>query len=162
MIRIYVAALLSMAAPALADPAVPEALAAPGATVLATLHAIGAQIYDCRAEAGGKLSWTFREPIATLIADGKTVGRHFVGPTWMLDDGGALVGKVVAHAPGATPADVAWLNLEVVSRNGGGRLEGATIVQRINTKGGVATGACDPQGASLAVPYAADYVFLKK
>jgi hypothetical protein len=28
----------------------------------------------------GKLSWAVREPIATLTADGKTVGRHYAGP----------------------------------------------------------------------------------
>ena len=36
----------------------------------------------CKAGADGKLAWTFREPIATLLADGKTVGRHYAGPNW--------------------------------------------------------------------------------
>jgi hypothetical protein len=26
--------------------------------------------------------WTLREPIATLLLDGKTVGRHYAGPNW--------------------------------------------------------------------------------
>ena len=51
----------------------------------------------------GKLAWAFREPIATLFQDGKTVGRHYAGPTWELSDGSAVVGKVAASAPGATP-----------------------------------------------------------
>ena len=73
-----------MALSALASAAsaqVPDAIAAPGETVVATLHAEGAQVYECKADAGGKLAWQFREPIATLLLDGKTVGRHYAGPT---------------------------------------------------------------------------------
>jgi hypothetical protein len=158
---IALAALLASSAPAFAETALPDAIAAPGEAILVTLHAVGAQIYDGEADASGKLGWKFREPVATLIADGKTVGRHYVGPSWALDDGGALVGKVVGAAPGATPADVAWLKLAVVSRIGAGLFGGATTVQRINTKGGVATGVCDAAGSFLAVPYEAIYVFLK-
>src|SRR5215470_2746239 len=53
----------------------PPAVAAPGETVVATFHAEGAQVYECKAGNDGKLAWTFREPIATLFLDGKTVGR---------------------------------------------------------------------------------------
>ena len=42
---------------------------------LAVVHAEGAQVYECKADAAGKLAWQFREPVATLIVDGKTVGR---------------------------------------------------------------------------------------
>ncbi len=35
-------------------------------------------------------SWTFREPIATLLDDGKTVGRHYAGPNWEDNDGSAV------------------------------------------------------------------------
>jgi hypothetical protein len=35
-------------------------------------------------------------------------------------------------------------------------------VQRINTHGGAAQGACDQAGAFRSVPYSADYVFLSK
>ena len=80
----------------------PAAIAAPDATPIVTLHAAGAQIYQCKAGSDGKLAWAFREPIAALIADGQTVGRHYAGPTWEHNDGSAVTGKVVAHAPGAT------------------------------------------------------------
>ena len=43
-----------------------------------------------------------------------------------------------------------------------GALTGVTAIQRINTQGGQIDGACDKAGATLAAPYAADYVFLKK
>jgi hypothetical protein len=35
-------------------------------------------------------------------------------------------------------------------------------VQLVNTHGGKLTGACDIVGAFQSVPYAADYIFLKK
>jgi hypothetical protein len=141
---------------------VPDSIAAPGETVVATVHAEGAQVYECKADAGGRLGWQFREPIATLLLEGKTVGRHYAGPNWEHRDGSAVVGKVVARAPGATPKDIPWLKLEITERRGGGVLSGVTTVQRVNTQGGVAEGACDGAGTYLSVAYAADYVFLRK
>ena len=41
-------------------------------------------------------------------------------------------------------------------------LADVTTVQRINTHGGAAQGACDQAGAFRSVPYSADYVFLSK
>ena len=67
-----------------------------------SVHAEGAQVYECKAGADGKLAWAFREPIATLLVDGKTIGRHYAGPNWEHIDGSAVVGKVTGNAPGAT------------------------------------------------------------
>jgi hypothetical protein len=139
----------------------PAAIAAPGQPVVATLHASGAQIYDCKPGKDGKLNWVFREPVATLILDGKTVGRHYAGPTWEHTDGSAVTGKVAATAPAATANDVPWLKLDVVGRRGNGTLADVTTVQRINTNGGVLVGACDQAGDLHSVPYSADYVFLR-
>jgi hypothetical protein len=139
----------------------PDAVAAKGETVVLKVHAEGAQVYDCKAE-GGKLAWQFREPIATLIQDGKTVGRHYAGPTWELADGSRVVGKPVGRANGATAKDIPWLKLDVVEAHGAGLLSGVATVQRINTEGGQFEGPCDKAGATHATPYAADYVFLKK
>ena len=140
----------------------PDAIAAPGETVVLTVHAEGAQVYECKAGADGKLAWAFREPIATLLVDGKTIGRHYAGPNWEHIDGSAVVGKVTGNAPGATADDIAWLKLQVVSSRGSGVLTGVTTVQRINTKGGKLDGACDKAGAFKSAPYSAEYVFLKK
>ena len=145
-----------------AETSLPDAIAAPGEAIVLTVHAEGAQVYECKAGADGKPAWTFREPIATLLVDGKTVGRHYAGPSWELSDGSAVVGKVAGSAPGATANDIAWLKLEVVSRRGNGALTAATTVQRINTRGGKLDGACDQPGAFRSVPYSADYVFLRK
>jgi Protein of unknown function (DUF3455) len=60
----------------------PSAIDAPGETLIASLHGEGAQIYECKAGSDGKLAWAFREPIATLLLDDRTVGHHYVGPTW--------------------------------------------------------------------------------
>lgn len=156
-------ALLGFAmAAAAADTSLPDAIAAPGYVAALTLHAEGAQVYECKADASGKLGWTFREPIATLLADGKTVGRHYAGPNWESSDGSAVAGKAIGNAPGTTAQDIPWLKLEVTAQRGSGALSGVAIVQRINTKGGKADGACPTAGTFLSVPYAADYVFLRK
>jgi Protein of unknown function (DUF3455) len=150
-----------VSAPA-AETALPDAIAAPGETVVLTAHAEGMQIYECKAGTDGRLAWAFREPVATLIAADKIVGRHFAGPTWQLSDGSAVVGKVVASAPGATTNDIAWLKLDVVSRRGSGMLANVTTVQRINTVGGRLDDACDRPDDSRSMPYTADYVFLRR
>ena len=140
----------------------PTAIAAPDEATVVTLHAEGAQIYECKAGSDGKLVWTFREPIATLLLNGKTVGRHYAGPNWEHIDGSAVAGKVVANAPGKTASDIAWLKLSASAHLGRGVLSGVTTVQRINTQGGVLTGPCEVDGTFNSAPYAADYVFLQK
>jgi Protein of unknown function (DUF3455) len=145
-----------------AETPLPDAIAAPGETVVLSTHAEGAQVYECKAGADGKPAWFFREPIATLLVDGKTIGRHYAGPNWEHSDGSAVVGKAVGNAPGATPNDIPWLRLEVVSRRGSGVLDGVTTVQRIHTQGGKLDGGCDTIGTFRSAPYSADYVFLRK
>ena len=140
----------------------PDAIAAPGETVVLTLHAEGAQVYECKAGADGTLAWAFREPIATLLSDGKTVGRHYAGPSWEYSDGSAVVGQVVSTVPGGVAMDIPWLKLAVTSRRGNGVLGPVTTVQRINTAGGKLNGACYKAGSYESVPYSADYVFLRK
>jgi len=140
----------------------PDAIASPGETVVLSAHAEGAQVYECKAGADGKLAWAFREPIATLLVDGKTIGRHYAGPNWEHLDGSAVVGKAAGNAPGATADDIAWLKLQVISSRGSGVLTGVTTVQRINTKGGKLEGPCDKAGSFKSAPYSAEYVFLKK
>jgi hypothetical protein len=154
--------LAAMAGQARAADRPPAAIAAPGETVVLSVHAEGAQVYECKAGADGKLAWAFREPIATLLSDGKTIGRHYAGPNWEHADGSAVTGKAVGNAPGATAADIPWLKLDVISHRGSGVLTPVTTVQRINTHGGQVAGACAKAGEFRSAPYAADYVFLKK
>src|ERR1700742_4215490 len=114
---------------------VPAAVYVPGAKTLATFQGVGAQVYECKAGTDGKLAWTFREPIANMLADGKTVSHHYAGPSWEHVCGSVVVGKAIANAPGATANDIAWLKLDVASRRGSGVLPPVTTVQRINTHG---------------------------
>jgi uncharacterized protein DUF3455 len=146
---------------------VPAALVARAGAVIATFHAEGAQIYQCKPDSekyGSEpraLAWQFREPIATLIVDGKSVGWHSAGPNWNHTDGSGAKGKVASTTPGATANDIAWLKLDIIEHRGSGVLSEAATVERVNTKGGMAQGPCEPAGAYLSVPYSADYVFLR-
>ena len=135
------------------------AIAVPTGTVVKTVHAVGAQIYECKPDGHAGLAWTFREPIATLIADGKTVGRHFAGPSWEMADGSLVMGKVIGKAPGASSGDIPWLKLTVSQHQGNGILGDVTTVQRIGTVDGNKAGLCPSEGALIAEPYSADYVF---
>src|SRR5215213_10984549 len=113
-----------IAVPGLAHAQAPAAIAAPGETAVATWHAEGAQVYECKAGADGKLAWAFREPIASLFAEGKTIGRHYAGPNWEHMDGSAVVGKAVGNAPGKSASDIPWLKLEVTAHRGSGAFSG--------------------------------------
>jgi Protein of unknown function (DUF3455) len=157
-----VAALVLLAASAVAANAeLPDAIAAKGEVVILEVHAEGAQIYECKPDAGGQLTWQFREPVASLFRNGATVGRHYAGPSWEIG-GSTVVGKAAGRAPGATPKDILWLKLDVSDRHGDGPLKDATTVQRINTKGGNLDGKCDEAGDLQPESYGADYVFLRK
>ena len=138
----------------------PDSIAAPEQVSVAQFHAEGAQIYECKSDAMGKQTWQFREPVATLLADGQTVGRHYAGPSWQLNDGSVITARVASTAPGATPADIAWLRLDVTHSDG--RFGRVITVQRIDTKGGVAPPTCSIVGSYLSVPYSAEYVFLHR
>lgn len=139
----------------------PAAFGVEGRTAILVAHAEGAQVYACKPGADGRAVWTFREPVATLISGGKTIGRHYVGPSWALDDGGAIKGKVLASVPGAGAEDIPLLKLAVVEHSGIGALSEATLVLRLNTHGGDLKGDCAAVGALRAAPYSADYAFLR-
>jgi hypothetical protein len=128
------------------------------AEVLVTLHATGAQVYRCTQQAQD-LVWSFREPIATLLLENKTVGRHYAGPTWEMGDNSLVRARVVETRPGATKDDIPVLVLAAAERSGDGLLVRTRTVRRINTKGGVLAGACTTAGELRSVPYEADYVF---
>ncbi len=161
MKRLATAFLLASSVNVASGAELPAAIAAPGELTVMQVHAEGAQIYECKAEASGHLSWQFREPIAILLHDGATIGRHYAGPRWEIGKS-IVLAKAVAKAPGAGPKDVPWLKLEITDRQSGGPLGDATTAQRINTIGGALEGECSKAGDLHAEPYSADYVFLKK
>ena len=114
----------------------PAEVDAPEEALVLKLHGVGAQLYECKAGADGKLVWTFREPVATLMLDGHSIGQHYRGPTFEHIDGSAIVIKPTASAPSPDGKSIPWLRADVVDRRGTGALSAATTVQRINTPGG--------------------------
>ena len=152
-------ALLSLPA---ATAELPDAIAAPGEVLIATVHAQGTQVCECKADAAGKFTWHFREPIATLLVDGQTVGRHYAGPIWEMDDGSLRAPTSRDRAPGASTRDIPLLKLSTDLRPRNGQFAGVTTIQRLNMRGGVADANCEQRGTFLSVPYTADYAFYRK
>ena len=153
--------------PAIAVPKdIPAALQTPaGQEPYLEVHAAGVQVYECatKADAPGGWAWQFRGPEATLTdATGKTVGRHFAGPSWASNDGATIVGQVSASAPAPEKGDIPWLLLAIKAREGQGLLARTASVQRFDTQGGVAPPtACSAANARQIerVGYTATYVF---
>ena len=160
--RLHCSLLSGMLASVRAETTLPDAIAAPGETTVLTLHAEGAQVYECKAGADGKLAWAFREPIATLLLDGKTVGRHYAGPNWEHIDGSAVVGKAVGNAPGATPNDIPWLKLTVTSGAAPASSPASPRCSGSTRRAANSTARATSPAPIESAPYSADYVFLRK
>jgi hypothetical protein len=128
-------------------------------TAVLTVHAEGAQIYECRADTTNALRWAFREPVASLTVGAKTVGHHYGGPSWALEDGGLIMGQIIATLPGASVNDIPQLKLKVIAHQGGGVLAPIRFVYRVRTQGGAVKGDCKTAGALRPVAYSADYIF---
>ena len=102
-------------------------------------RATGFQIYVCRPDADGKPAWTLKAPEAELFDEqGKSIGKHFGGPTWQLNDGSQITGKMAAKADAPDPKAIPWLLVTVTGHSGSGKLSGVTAIQRVNTVGGLA------------------------
>lgn len=175
----------------LTPPPVPTNLQVPAGNILFQKgHAQGTQNYVCLPSAGG-FSWTFLSPQATLFLTFNVAGgeirqqmmTHFLSPnpeengtpraTWQSSlDSSAVWARATQSstdpnfvAPGAIP----WLLLQEAGTQpgpiGGDFLAYTTYVQRLSTSGGVApsTGCSQPEnvGATVLVPYTADYFFFK-
>lgn len=146
-------------------PDLPAILVPAGEKAVDRVSARGVQVYQCRAGAdGAKPAWAFVAPEASLLdAGGREAGRHYAGPHWEANDGSRIVGTVKARAEAPRPGDIPWLLLATRSVGSTGRFSAITSVQRVNTEGGAAPAlACDAGslGATVRVPYTADYVLL--
>ena len=67
-------------------------------------HGVGVQIYECKMGETPATNWVLREPVATLILGGATIGHHYAGPTWELTDGEVVKGKQSAAGQAPHPA----------------------------------------------------------
>jgi hypothetical protein len=146
------------AAIAATQPSVPRSIAADGRAAI-VVHAVGNQVYVWETTGSGG-EWKLKEPAARFWnEDGSVCGKHN-GSTFELTDGSRVVARRVADEPSSDPDAVPWLLLEVTSREGTGKLETISHVQRINTCGGLGPSTPGTKaGDEMRVPFAADYVF---
>lgn len=167
----WLAAILALGtiSPALAQtvplPDVPAAIKPGDLKAYLMVPATGVQIYLCTKPEGGNWTWAFKAPEAELFNPGGVrLGKHYGGPTWEGSDSGKVVGAMRASADAPAANAIAWLWLDVKSREGSGALTQATGILRVNTVGGRPPAAgCDEgrAGSELRVPYTATYYFLK-
>jgi FtsP/CotA-like multicopper oxidase with cupredoxin domain len=127
--------------------------------------AAGVMVYRCdpKKDAPGKFEWAFQAPEARLrdIA-GKSLGRHYAGPTWEAEDGSKVVATLQAQVAAPEKTAVPWVRLGAKSTGGPGLLANATTILRVSTAGGAppAGGCSEPDhGRLLRVEFSADYYF---
>jgi hypothetical protein len=142
---------------------VPAELRPPeGRALVAEAHAKGFQVYACKND-GKAYTWTLKGPDAELFDKaGKSVGRHFAGPTWEWSDHSQVTGKMMTSAPSPDADSIPWLLLVATAHAGEGILARVTNIQRLNTKGGKAPAqGCDAahEGQQTHSAYTAEYFF---
>ena len=149
-----------------AAPSAPGPLRVPGnQELLRQLHATGVQIYQCQPAKNdpSRWEWSFKQPEARLsTAMGRTIGRHYGGPTWEANDGSKVTGEVIARSESAKPNSIPLLLLRAKATSGKGIFSGVKYIQRLNTVGGNAPAvACrnEQAGQELRASYTADYLF---
>jgi FtsP/CotA-like multicopper oxidase with cupredoxin domain len=123
----------------------------------------GVQIYVCT-DAPVGLKWVLKAPDAKLLdASGKTIGKHFAGPTWRLADGSQVQGELMANKPAPEENSVPWLLLRAKPGTATGSLANIKFIRRTETHGGVApeSGCQTPldAGKTVQIPYTATYTF---
>ena len=106
-------AVIAMSAPAYAGPSAPDApsrIAPPaGHKVFLVAHAEGVQIYSCNTTTK---AWSLVAPRAQLFGEnGKSLGSHSIGPTWVANDGSYVIGRRV-DGVNVDPTAIDWLLLE--------------------------------------------------
>jgi Protein of unknown function (DUF3455) len=119
----------------------------------------GVQIYTCMKDADWE--WKLKAPDAALFDDNHhAIGKHFAGPTWRLDDGSEVQGKLLESKQ--QTGTIPWLILSARSTGSEGLLSHVDSVRRTDTQGGLApSNGCDAQHAGIEtrIPYSATYSF---
>jgi hypothetical protein len=137
-----------------AQPAPGSIEAPPGARLLLEAKGDGAQVYACTDG-----HWVLKAPDAKLLdAQGREIGIHFAGPTWRLNDGSEVKGKLIASQPAPDGKSIPWLLVGAVPGSGSGRFAAVAYIRRTETTGGAAPGEACVSG-ELPVPYTAKYSF---
>ena len=147
-----------------------------GNKLLLHVYGKGVQVYVCAPITGDSMhyTWTLSEAKASLYSDGGfqiQAGKHYFDadhhPVWELANGDKVIGKKLRQQDAPVADAVPWLLLEAITAPGSGALAGTTLIQRINTMGGMAPGTgadasrldASHRGQTIQVPYTADYLF---
>ena len=136
-------------------------------TAFIEARATGVQIYECssKPDQPSVFEWTFRSPEAALVdRTGRSIGKHYAGPTWESVDGSTVVGEVKSRDPGPDKLAIPWLLLTAKSTTGTGVFSQTKSIQRVQTAGGNAPSqACTSENAKQVarVPYTATYYFYR-
>lgn len=136
-----------------------------GLELLFVSKARGVQIYECKSG-----QWAFHAPRAQLFdpTPHRRTGSHYggidrglnPGPWWeAATDGSRIRGGNPRIFPSPNPNSIPELQLDVLEHEGTGVFSQISVVQRLNTVGGVGpTGACSGN-EQRQVLYSADYYF---
>jgi hypothetical protein len=128
--------------------------APPGARLLLEAKGDGAQIYTCTDS-----HWVLKAPDAKLLdAQRQTIGTHFAGPTWRLNDGSEVKGKLIASQPAPDSKSIPWLLVGAVPGSQSGQFAAIAYIRRTETSGGAAPKEVCTSG-ELPVLYTAKYSF---
>jgi hypothetical protein len=142
---------------------IPDQLKPPaGEELILRARATGHQIYVCQAGSDGRRAWTLKMPQAELFDEkGAAIGSHYAGPTWKLNDGSEIAGKMATRVDAPDKSAIPWLLVTVTSNSGKGALMHATSIQRIHTSGGLPPAECGESqlGTETKSGYTADYYF---
>ena len=138
------------------QPQAPDILRPPIDQKLALeILASGVQIYECVSN-----EWKFKAPEAKLMdRAGRPMGKHYGGPTWEAPDGSTVVAEVKARAPAPKAGAIPLLLLSAKSTTGKGAFERVSLIQRLDTVGGVAPAQPCTAAQVARVPYTATYYF---
>jgi Protein of unknown function (DUF3455) len=128
----------------------------PGTRLLMQAKGEGVQVYVCT-----EGTWTLKAPDAKLLdTQDKVIGEHFAGPTWKLNDGSQVRGKMIASQRSPDAGSVPWLLLAAVPQSGSGKFADVVYIRRTDTRGGAApTGPCSGE---RRIAYSASYSFYEK
>ena len=125
-----------------------------GTRLLLEAQGEGAQVYTCTDQ-----RWTLKAPDARLLDEhGQVIGSHFAGPTWRLQDGSEVKGKMIASQPAPNASSIPWLLVQAVSGSASGKLASVSYIRRTETEGGTAPATPCTSGEER-VPYKAKYGF---
>jgi hypothetical protein len=111
------------------------------------------------------LEWGFKGPQAELTDEaGRTIGKHYGGPTWEASDASKVVARLVSSADSQSRAAIPQLLLVSTQNSGTGVLTNVKNIQRLQTGGGLAPKEpCqkDGLGPLAQSPYKAVYYFME-